>query len=393
MFGRAALAAADRKATMRMRAVSRTGVASPEWASSPGRLVARVVGRFGWQAARVERHAQRLLAQMSVAEKIGQLVMPASADAVQWSKEMRALVTEQHIGGYFICAADASAEQVRAFTHELQAAARMPLIVATNVEGGAWNGLRAAVGARPSPGAIAAQGDANVAYYKGVVDAELLASLGVNVNFAPSVDVPDDAEHPLWAGRTFGASPEIVARLAAAYVDGLAAGGVAGCLKHFPGLGATTMDPQSELPIIRRTRDEITDVDLAPYRSLLQSGHAPMVMTAHALISTLDPHRPTSLSPVVIDDLLRRVLGYDGIVISDLLAMGGVAERHSVAAASVLAFEAGTDLLLGAPDFEQTRASIAALQEALADGRVTPRQVDAAALRVLRFKLRWRIIT
>ncbi|HEX8033916.1 MAG TPA: glycoside hydrolase family 3 N-terminal domain-containing protein [Ktedonobacterales bacterium] len=381
---------------MEIHVVSRAGHAVPERATAPRGLVARLARRFDRRAMRLEKHAQQLLAQMGVAEKIGQLVIPiifpANADEVRLSQEIRALVAEHHIGGYFICAAGASAEQVRAFTEDLQAAARIPLILASDFEGGDWNFLRSAVGPRPWPAAIAAMGDAKVAYYKGVVDAELLQALGVNVNFAPSVDVLTNPDSPVLANRTFGTSPEVVAQLAAAYVDGLAASGVAGCLKHFPGLGAATVDPHVGLPHIMRTRDEITSVELLPYRNLLRSGHAPMIMTTHILMPTLDPHLPTSLSPVVIDDLLRRVLGYDGVVISDSLAMGGVEERYSVAEAAVLAFEAGTDLLLGAPDFEQTRASIAALHAALADGRVTQRQVDAAVLRVLRFKLGWRII-
>ncbi|MGZ3681716.1 MAG: glycoside hydrolase family 3 protein [Ktedonobacterales bacterium] len=380
---------------MEIHVVSPAGTAVHTQATAARGLVSRLARRFGRRAMRLEKHAQRLLAEMSVAEKIGQLVIPiifpANADEVRLSQEIRALVAEQHIGGYFICAAGASADRVRAFTQELQAAARIPLILATDFEGGDWNFVRSAVGPRPWPAAIAATGDAKVAYYKGVVDAELLQALGVNVNFAPSVDVLTNPESPVLANRTFGASPEVVTQLAAAYVDGLAASGVAGCLKHFPGLGAAAVDPHVGLPHVMRTREEITSVDLAPYRSLLRSGHAPMIMTTHMLMPTLDPHLPTSLSPVAIDDLLRRVLGYDGVVISDSLAMGGV-EGYSVAEATVLAFEAGTDLLLGAPDFEQTRASIAALHAALADGRVTQRQVDAAVLRVMRFKLRWRII-
>jgi len=376
--------------------VSRAGYAVPERATGARELVSRLARRFDRRAMQLEKHAQRLLGQMSVAEKVGQLfipiIFPANADEVRLSHEIRALVAEQHIGGYFICAAGASAERVRTFTQELQAAARIPLILTTDFEGGDWNFVRSAVGPRPWPGAIAAMGDAKVAYYKGVVDAELLQVLGVNVNFAPSVDVLTNPDSPVLANRTFGASPEVVMRFAAAYVDGLAAGGVAACLKHFPGLGAATADPHVGLPRIMRTREEITSVELAPYRSLLRSGHVPMIMTTHILMPTLDPHLPTSLSPVVIDDLLRRVLGYDGVVISDSLAMGGVTERYNVAEATVLAFEAGTDLLLGAPDFDQARASIAALHAALTDGRVTQRQVDAAVLRVLRFKLRWRII-
>lgn len=379
-----------------MHIPSRAGNALPERATTAQGFMSRLAGRFDRRALRVEQRALRLLAQMSVAEKIGQLVIPtivpAHADDVRLSQEIRALVAEQHIGGYVISAAGASADQVRAFTRELQAAARIPLILATDFEGGDWNLLRSAVGPRPSPAAIAATGDANIAFYKGVVDAELLTSLGLNVNFAPSVDVLTNPENPILANRTFGTSPEAVIHLAAAYIDGLAASRIAGCLRHFPGLGATTADPHIEMPLIARTRDEIATVDLAPYRSLLRSGHAPMIMTTHMLLPTLDPHLPTSLSPVVIDDLLRHVLGYDGVVISDSLATGGVATRFSVAEASVLAFHAGTDLLLGAPDAEQARASIAALHEALADGRVTQRQIDTAVLRVLRFKLHWRII-
>ena len=352
--------------------------------------------RFDRQAVRLERRARHVLGQMSVAEKIGQLVVPvifpANAGEVRLGEEIRALVAEQHIGGYFICAAGASAVRVRAFTDELQATARIPLILASDFEGGDWNFLRSAVGPRPWPADIAAMDDPKVAFYKGAIDAELLASLGVNVNFAPSVDVLTNPDNPILQRRTFGASPDQVTRLAAAYVDGLAAGGVAGCLKHFPGLGAATVDPHTGLPLIMRTREEITGVELWPYRSLLHSGHAPMIMTTHMLMPALDPHLPTSLSPIVIDDLLRRVLEYDGVVISDSLAMGGVTGSYSVAEAAVLALEAGTDLLLGASSFDEARESVASLKEALADERVTAARVDEAVLRVLRFKLRWRII-
>lgn len=345
------------------------------------------------EASRHEWTARALLARLSVAEKLGQLIIPVifpnGPDDLLLTPELQALVTETHIGGYFICAAGADAARLRAFTAALQTHARIPLLLVTDFEGGAWNFIQSAVGPRPAPESIQTTRDARA---KGVLDAELLTSLGIHVNFAPSVDLLTNPETPILRQRTFGADPTTVAGLAAAYLDGLAAGGVAGCLKHFPGLGAATRDPHVELPVVARDLSTLRAVELAPYRALLASGHAPLVMTAHMEMPALDADLPTSLSPTVIHGLLRKELAYDDLVISDSLAMGAITSRFSVADASMLALRAGTDLLLGASDAASARAIHERLRKALVDGEIFIEQVDLAVLRALRFKARWGLL-
>jgi beta-N-acetylhexosaminidase len=161
------------------------------------------------------------------------------------TEELRALLAEGGIGGYFITSAGADASQVRAFIGELKAAARLPLLLATDFEGGEWNFIRSAVGARPTPSAIGASGDSALAFEKGREDARLLASVGINTTFAPTIDLLLNPESPILQARTFGVDPALVTRMADAYLDGLATHGIAGCLKHFPGLGRASRDTAS----------------------------------------------------------------------------------------------------------------------------------------------------
>ena len=340
-----------------------------------------------------ERTAQALLASLDLDEKLGQLIMPVifpeGPDDLALTPELRALIAEERIGGYFVCAGGADAARLRVFTASLREHARVPLLLATDFEGGAWNFIQSAVGPRPAPETIQT---AREAYAKGETDAELLRSVGVRLNFAPTVDLLTNPETPILRERTFGADSGRVVALAAAYLDGLAAGGVAGCLKHFPGLGAATRDPHVELPTIARSLPELWALELAPYRALLASGHAPMVMTTHLDMPAIDPDAPTSLSATVVHGLLRKELGYEGVVISDSLAMGAITSRFSVEDAAALALRAGTDLLLGAPDMASVRATRQRLRDGLERGELFVEQVDQAALRILRFKARWGLI-
>ena len=335
--------------------------------------------------------AQAILAQLSADEKLGQLIIPDST-AHSYTSDLSTMITRDHIGGYFINSGPLTAPQLRAFTAQLQGHARIPLILATDFEGGAWNPIKAAVGARPAPSAIAVTGDPQQAYQKGVVDAQLLTSVGLNVNFAPVVDVLTNPTNPILQQRTFGSTPEVVTTFATAYLDGLASGGVAGTIKHFPRLGAATVDPHKALPTVNRTLAQLEQTELVPYKALLASNHVPMIMTTHMLIPALDPTLPTSISPAVIDGLLRHQLGYDGVVISDALYMGGLAGTYDIPHAGLLAFEAGTDLLLGQENEQQVAATLQLLRGALQSGAITWARIDTSVLRILTFKLQWHII-
>ncbi len=134
-------------------------------------------------------------------------------------------------------------------------------------------------------------------------------------------------------------------------------------------------------------------VELVPYTALLKTNHVPMIMTTHMLIPALDPDLPTSISPKVINGLLRQQMGYNGVVVSDALFMGGLSSKYSIPVAGLMAFEAGTDLLLGAYDDGDVRATMNLISGALASGTVTQSQIDTSVLRILRFKIQWHIIS
>ncbi len=342
------------------------------------------------------RGVRSLLARMTPVEKVGQLLMPiifpASPADLTLSADLIALLDDYPLGGYFITAGGGDAHRVRAFSAALQAHARIPLILASDFEGGAWNYLASAAGPRPAAATVGASGEPTHAHAKGITDAARLRDLGLNVNFAPVVDVLTNPANPIVADRAFGADPALVTRMAAAYLDGLTSVGIGGCLKHFPGLGAVSTDPHYTLPTLQRTPDELRAVELLPFRELIQSGHAHSIMTTHIYIPALDPDLPTSVSPIAIAGLLRRELGYGGLVISDSIAMGALTARYTIPEASLLAFEAGTDLILGAPDLATTRATHAHFLEALAAGRIPHQRLDASVRRILRFKARWAIL-
>ncbi|UKA62552.1 glycoside hydrolase family 3 protein [Arthrobacter sp. FW306-04-A] len=208
-----------------------------------------------------------------------------------------------------------------------------------------------------------------------------LAGLGINLNLAPDADVNSAPDNPVIGVRSFGAEPDLVARHTAAWIRGLEDAGVASCAKHFPGHGDTTADSHLALP--RVTADAATlDVrELVPFRALVAAGGA-TVMTSHILVEALDPDHPATFSSSILQDLLRRDMGFEGVIITDALDMAGASAETGVPEAAVRALVAGADLLClgsetGPALFEQTLNAIA---DAVEEGRLPlERLADAAA--------------
>lgn len=357
------------------------------------RLLGQAHGPFDTQSriVQVDNFANTLLASMTMDEKLGQLIVPMAPDT-SYNADMQTMITQYQIGGFFVTSNGLNRDQLRSFVQQMQAGSRIPMIMSTDFEGdGGWNVLQSALGALPSESKLAATGDTHNAYVKGTEDAALLKSVGINVNFAPVVDVLTNPDNTVLRRRTFGSDPQVVVEYSAAYIDGLTAGGVAGCLKHFPGLGSVAPDPHITLPELDASLAEMKLRELSPYYALLKTNHAPMVMVTHMLVPALDPKVPTSVSPLVINGLLRHDMGYDGIVVSDALFMGGLKPR-SVPQAGLEAFEAGTDLLLGAYSAWDVQETVRLLKDALATGQITQKQIDDSVLRILKFKYQWKII-
>ncbi|MGH3239870.1 MAG: glycoside hydrolase family 3 protein [Spirillospora sp.] len=214
-----------------------------------------------------------------------------------------------------------------------------------------------------------------------------LADVGVNFNFAPSVDVNTADDNPVIGTRSFGSDPELVARHAAASVTGTQEAGVAACAKHFPGHGATVDDSHLSIPLVDADLELLDRRELVPFRAAIEAGTR-AVMTGHLNLPTITRGVPATLSPEAINGLLREHLGYQGVVVTDALDMEGASGAIGIPEASVRALVAGADLLcLGPKEHAETvEATLAAIVEAVRAGRLTAERLQASADRTRRLK-------
>jgi beta-N-acetylhexosaminidase len=277
------------------------------------------------------------------------------------------------------------------FSQQAMRDARIPLLIATDQEGGLVNRLQTFHGYLPSAQEMAASGDPLVALQQGEQAAQWMLDLGMNADLAPVVDVYT-IDPPVLESRMFGRDPQTVATYAGAYLKGLQTNAVAGCLKHFPGLGAITSDPHAGLPTVNRSMADLEKIDLAPYRTLIQSNHPAMIMSTDVLMPAIDPDLPAELSPKAINGVLRGELGYNGVVVTDGLYMQGISQRWSLSEATVMAIAAGNDLIEGPYTPTQVANVVTALKQAVQQGRISMQRIDQSVQRILLMKMQYGII-
>jgi beta-N-acetylhexosaminidase len=325
---------------------------------------------------------------MALDDKLGQLMLvqfvghTATPDAIR-------MINEQGAGGVLFFGPNIDTEtQVKALTAQLQSIASIPLLIAVDQEGGPVNRFQGIVGSLPSASSLTSPDQARA---RGANDARYLHDLGFNLNLAPIADV--GVANPELAGRTFGSDPARVATYAGAYLDGLQQDSqVTATLKHYPGLGATATDPHLGLPVLNRSRPDWERIDLEPYRELLDQHDVRAIMVSHEMIPAVDKDYPSSLSPAIVNGVLREELGYQGVVVTDSLYMGALNAHWSVPQAAVLAVLAGADLIIG-PDGPQTvKLTKDAFHQALDSGKLTQERLDQSVQRVLLMKIKMGVI-
>lgn len=342
----------------------------------------------------LDAQVEATLAQMTLAQKIAQMLMVGvPGTAVNDTSYYR--VATQGVGGIiFLPGNITTPEQVTAFTTALQQTARqggsgIPLFIGWNHEGGRIVRRNAGLTQFPSNMALGAADQPDIVQAIGEAVGQEMLSLGVNMNFAPVLDVNTEPTNPVIGLRAYGDTPYVVASLGRAYITGQQAAGVVAVAKHFPGHGGVAVDSHLDLPQFAQTLEGLWDTDLLPFQEAL-SADVGAIMVAHLKMPNVDPAGlPSSLSPVLVHDLLRTEMGYDGVVMTDDMGMGAIAKHYSLAEASVLAVLAGNDLLLAVEPYSYPDVMMEALLTAVSTNQLTEARIDESVRRILRLKYRF----
>ena len=322
---------------------------------------------------------------MSVRSLVGQMFV-VSVGGTEPDYYINKMIRERNIGGVLLFGYNMKSEaQTKALTGTLQELSMktgpaIPLFVAVDQEGGKVSSAPW-VSRQPAAAQVGARGDLAQAREVAEQMGRELLRAGVNTDLAPVVDTGFGAAI---GTRSFGENPKLVAEMGVASVEGFESAGVVSAAKHFPNHGPATSDSHLNLPIVDHDRRKLRSYDMPPFEAAVRAG-VPMVMVGHLLYPAIDPNRPASLSPEVIGTL-REELGFEGVVLTDDLAMAGATGDGTVARAAVRAVGAGADLLIiSSPPQEQTDAYDAVV-EAVESGEIPRERVETSVERVLRVK-------
>ena len=336
-----------------------------------------------------ETQIEKLLLQMTVEEKIGQLFICRIPGRTTLNAATLALINDLHIGGFILFSYNISyIEQVQQLTADLQEASKIPLFIAIDEEGGRVSRIQSLFTPRiGSALSIGQNGDTQAAYNAMHTIGERLALLGINMNFAPVADIWYNPSNTVIGNRAYGSEPELVGRMTAAAVHGLRGTGVLAVIKHFPGHGGTREDSHEEMAVYPHNMDRFNTFEAIPFRYGIEAG-TDGVMTGHIASPQIHPDTPllpAVFSAYLMQDVLRNEWKYDGLIITDALDMRGLTRYYSVEEIVVNAFLAGADILLMPAD---TQKAVYTMREAYYDGRITAERLDASVRRILLAKYR-----
>lgn len=378
-------------------------VAATAISTTPARAASDASGTASTRA-----RLRRLVSRMSLEEKVGQLFVmrvyghsatePDQADIDLNLKETGVrtaaeLVAKYHVGGiiYFAWAHNTrDPHQIADLSNGIQRAGLaqdtpVPLLISTDQEHGIVARVGKPVTLVPGAMALGAGGSRSAARKAARIAGAELAAMGITQNYAPVADVNVNPANPVIGVRSFGADPQAVAGMVAAQVKGYQGAGIAATAKHFPGHGDTRDDSHYSLPTIHHTAEQWEELDAPPFRAAI-AADIDSIMTAHIVVPALDKSEdPATLSRPILTGVLRERLGYDGVVVTDSLAMAGVRQKYGDDRVPVLALLAGCDQLLNPPDLP---VAWNAVLKAVRDGELSTERVEESILRILLLKAR-----
>lgn len=331
--------------------------------------------------------------QMTLEEKVGQLLV-IGVEGTSFSSEMDNLIRNYHVGGVIIMGRNvATTNEILQLINGIKKANELnktPLFLSVDEEGGRVSRLPVGIPKLPTSAQIGKLNDESVSYRAGTYLAGVLNEFGYNMNFAPVLDVNSNPRNPVIGNRSFGSDPYQVAKLGISTMHGMMDNGIIPVVKHFPGHGDTVVDSHKALPKVETTLEALRNVELVPFQKAIEEG-ADAVMVAHILFPALDPDYPSSMSKAIITGLLRNEMKFEGVIITDDLTMGAIANDYIIPEAAVQSFIAGSDLLLVVCDYEVQLNTFNAFIKAIETGEITEERLNESIKRILTLKEKYSV--
>ncbi len=338
---------------------------------------------------------------MTIEEKIGQMLMPDfrnwnGSNVTEMLPEIEQLVKDYHLGGVILFRENVvTTEQTAKLVSQYQdAAEKFGLLLTIDQEGGIVTRLQSGTD-MPGNMALGATRSAEISYDVGHAIGEELASLGINMNLAPVLDVNNNPDNPVIGVRSFSEDPELVGELGVAYTNGLQDTGVAATAKHFPGHGDTDVDSHLGLPEVPHDKERLLEVELYPFQQAMDAG-IDAIMTAHVTFPQIDGTKaisrktgqeialPATLSYTVLTELMRDEMEYEGVIITDAMNMQAISDHFGPVDAAIRTVQAGSDIVLMPVGLQ---AVAEGLYNAVDEGEITEERVEASVERILTLKV------
>lgn len=325
---------------------------------------------------------------LSLREKVGQVLMVGFSG--KDPEGAAAPIQDLKVGGIIYFARNTgSVPETAALSEALQdmalSSGNLPLLISADQEGGPVVRLDRGLPLMPGPMALGAIGDPELAFKVARAAGTQIRAAGINMNLAPVLDVNDNPDNPVIGVRSFGSDPEMVETLGTASVQGSLSAGIAPVGKHYPGHGNTSVDSHLDLPVLPHPLDRLSEVELRPFKTAIRKG-LPAIMTAHIIFKAVDPDRPATISAPVLQGLLRRDMGFQGLIMTDCMEMNAISQYFGTARGAVLALKAGADMVLVSHTPQLQREAHEMIIEAVKNGEITLARLDEAVRRVISLK-------
>ena len=331
------------------------------------------------------------ISNMSLDEKIGQLVI-SGFYGTTLDENILKLIKEDKISGVILFNRNVKdSSTLLSLNNSLKESNKnnkLPLFISVDEEGGLVTRMPKDIKRLPTNKYIGSLNNKDLSYNVGEILGEQLSYFGFNMNFAPVLDINSNSNNPVIGDRSFGNNKDTVAILGTSTMKGIQSKNIISVVKHFPGHGDTSVDSHVNLPVVNYDINRLKSFEFVPFKTAIQNG-ADAIMVGHILLPKIDSKYPSSMSYEIVTNILRKDLGFNGLVVSDDMTMGAITKNYSIEESSIKAINAGVDLLLVCQKYENTENVLKALKEAALNGTISKERLDNALYNIISIKKKY----